>query len=187
MPRKAALRVVIDMWPFKKEIPYVDIYKDSVRHSDGVTVRDHRNERPWEAFDLDKIKKDTQDKVFVMSGATIISVPPPDTIESLINRLIELGEPKPEVVITGEKRADGIEGYSAIIDKSHVFAKKDHWINDVVRVVGYELCSEKYKYSMCGFVYESSFKTLADCEKAIISILKDRLSRVVTETTTITY
>jgi len=53
-----------------------------------------------------------------------VCTPPPETIESLLNKFIEAGYDKPEVVITGETKVDGTEVWTASIDKQSVVWRK---------------------------------------------------------------
>lgn len=179
------------MWPFKKpDKTKVFVFKGGIvtYDPDKVEVEFERSPEYDKAY---KKGMDALDRLCVGEGCDKQScgTHPPDTIESLINRLIELGEPKPEVVITGEKREGGKELYKATIDELHVLGRRTSSAYGGFRTT-YELgsheqssCTTRFANTWC----YNGFKTLAGCEKAIISILKDRLSRVVTETTTITY
>lgn len=132
----------------EKKKPVVRIFDSSVVSSDDVDVLDLREV----AFQA-------------RPGGVVKAVKPaPDTIESLINRLIELGEPKPEVVINGEKRADGRESYTATVD-----GKLLEWVRD-----------DTWKS-------QSVVRDFALIEKAVICALETRIASVVTKTTTITY
>jgi len=88
---------------------------------------------------------------------------PPDTIESLLNKFIEAGYDKPEVVIKGETMLDGSERWRATVDGE--FAK-----------VG------------CMFgLYSIETTTQRETEERVIDNLKRKLARTAKDETTITY
>lgn len=142
------------MW-FKKKRPIVQIFDDCIRDSGDVDVQDYRKEA---------IENPVKTHYASWASALKEKDPPPDTIESLINRLIELGEPKPEVVITGKKRADGSEEYRANID------------------------GKQLEWDDCRYIHlQRTANRLESIENKVIRMLKCRIAEVVTETTTITY
>jgi len=96
-------------------------------------------------------------------GIIPIAEPPPETVESVLNKFTEAGHDRPEVVITGNKMANGREEWRAIID-----------LDIVATSIGFG----------CHLTTYSSAKEVDD---AVIKELNSRLSGLVVETTTITY
>lgn len=159
------------MWPFKKpEKSKVFVFKSGIvtYDPDKVEVEFERSPEYDKAYKKGMKAMDNLDEIYrkamAVSFNPVYVEPKPDTIKSLINRLIELGEPKPEVVITGEKRADGRESYTATVD-----GKLLEWVRDDT------------------WESQSVARDFALIEKAVICALETRIASVVAKTTTITY
>lgn len=95
--------------------------------------------------------------------------PPPDTIESLLNKFIEAGYDKPEVVIKGETKVDGSEVWTASIDKQSVVWRKGDIYRDIYR---YDCYCER---------------SIGGIEKQVIEALKKLAKEQKRFETTITY
>jgi hypothetical protein len=94
----------------------------------------------------------------------IPNTPTPETVESVLNKFIDAGHDKPEVVITGKKMLDGREHWTASIDGAVVLKPRTGDWN-----------------------FSQIYKTLADAEIGVVDTLKRKLNSIITHETTVTF
>lgn len=138
--------------------PWADSYDETPKPAVECDIRIKEAHRKaceaqtkiWDDFQIEK------DKINGFRQA------PVETVESVLNQFIALGYDKPEVVISGEKRQDGFERYTAKIDGEFIFYS--HLPN--IPMV---------------------FSCPKDAEDAVLSRIKNSYSQIIVETIEITY
>jgi hypothetical protein len=142
-------------WFFRSAKPIVTISdKLVVYDADRVDVVD------WRETKSSKVLNEALSAIW--EGRAQGYTPPPETIESVLNKFTDAGHDRPEVVFTGKKMANG----------------RDMWHGSV----NGEAVKNTCRYSCRGW-----FDSIDELENEVVVILKGMLSWLVVETTTITY